>query len=176
MLATELDELVSHLAELGRTALPLLPGLSADRVEAGLGYSVPSDVAEWFAWCNGVEVRPGQIQDDVNLIPGYSPVFLDDAVRMRGDYAGDLELGEHWIPLLAGAGGDIYAAVWKPGASSSVAGVLVGEPTEIEFESIEQMISVFNACFRRHAFMVNIEGRLEMDPELYGEIYEEITG
>jgi hypothetical protein len=136
---------------------------------------VPASVAQWFSWCNGVEIRSGQLQDDVSVIPGYSLVSIEEAVRIMPSYYGDLVLGERWLPLLATAGGDIYAAVWRLGGEAEVAGVLVGESTEVEFSSIEQMVSVLNACFEREAFLVDGQGRLVMNSDRYEEVYTEVT-
>ena len=177
VLLEELDALVARLTELGRPVVQwLVPGVDPGQVEALVGSPVPDEVATWFGWCNGVALHEGQTQDDVNVIPGYSPLSLTEAVGQIADHAGDSTLGSHWIPLLGGAGGDIYAAVWGSGKSARVAGVLIGESTEIEFSSIEQMITVFNACYRRGAFFVDGRRQLSMDPGLYDVVNGEIVG
>ena len=177
MLAEELERLVGHLGVMNRTVASLfLPGIDADRVSAVLGEGVPASVAQWFGWCNGVTGHQGQLQDDVNLIPGYNPLSIEEAVRVKGDYSGDSVLGKSWVPLLGGAGGDLYAAVWSPGTEAVVAGVLIGEPTEVEFTSIEQMVAVFNGCFQGAAYFVNEQGYLVMDPDRYDEIYAQVAG
>ncbi|WP_145968909.1 hypothetical protein [Streptomyces hyaluromycini] len=177
MLLEELDALVARLTDLSRPVVRwLVPGVGPGQVESLLGSPVPDEVSTWFGWCNGVALHDGQTQDDVNLIPGYSPLSLAEAVGQMGDHEGDSTLGSHWIPLLGGAGGDIYAAVWEPGKSAKVAGVLIGESTEIEFGSVEQMISVFNECYRRGAFFVDGQRQLAMDPGLYDVVSGEIVG
>jgi hypothetical protein len=177
VLVTELEGLVSRLGNLGRTVgALLLPGVSTEHVVEVTGGPVPSEVAEWFQWCGGVAVRPGQIQDEVNVIPGYGPLSVEEAVRLKENYVGDSVLGENWVPLLGGAGGDLYAAVWEDGTVVRVAGVLVGESTEIEFSSVEQMVTVFNACYDNGAYFVNGSNMLDMNPDLYDAVYEEIVG
>lgn len=177
MLTTELQQLVANLVQLNRPAVALLlPGVDEGRISMALGTSPPVSVAEWFGWCNGVASRPGQIQDDVNIIPGYNPLSIDEAVHMMADYSSDPVLGQYWIPLLGSAGGDIYAAVWNAGEDAKVAGVLVGEPTEVEFSSIEQMVSVFNGCYRDRAFFLDQIGRLAIDPARYEEVYTRVIG
>lgn len=177
MLTTELERLVAHLRELARPVVPLLlPGATPDEVAAVIGGPVPDSVLAWFGWCNGVAGAAGQIQDDVNVIPGYNPLSISEAIGMMSDYSSDPVLGRHWVPLLGTAGGDIYAAVWVPGQDAKVAGVLIGEPTEIEFLSIEQMVEVFNECYRIGAFHVDGQGRLAMDSSRYDEVYEQVTG
>ncbi|WP_159055343.1 SMI1/KNR4 family protein [Streptomyces sp. WAC00263] len=176
MLSRELEALVARLAELGRPVVPwLVPGVDVGQVEQVAGVQPPAEVIDWFQWCNGVELREGQVQDDINVIPGYSPLSLREASELMDEYSDDPVLGSHWIPLLGGPGGDVYAAVWAPGKAARVAGVLVGESTEIEFSSVEQMVAVFNECYQRGAFYVDNEGRLAMDPGLYEEAYGEIV-
>lgn len=174
MLSAELDRLVEHLTTLNRPVVGwLLPGVDAHHVSSALGFPVPPSVAQWFGWCNGVAESPGQLQDDVNVVPGYNPVSVEEAVRMMPDYAGDPLLGSHWVPLLRSGGGDIYAATWSADKEAAVAGVLIGEPTEVEFTGIEQMVSVFNQSFAQRAYYVE-QGRLTMDPELYDEVYAQV--
>lgn len=173
MLLTELDALVERLAALARpVASWLVPGVEGSAVEEALGEVPPEEVITWFGWCNGVEMRSGQIQDDINIIPGYAPLSLPDAARFIESYTDDPVLGDHWVPVLAGAGGDIYAAVWGSSGDVCVAGVLVGEATEIEFDSLEHTVFVFNECYRRGAYFVDGRGRLTMDSDLYDEVYE----
>ncbi|WP_033443576.1 hypothetical protein [Saccharothrix sp. NRRL B-16314] len=173
MLLTELRALVERLAALARpVASWLVPGVGAAAVEETLGEMPPEEVIMWFGWCNGVELQPGQIQDDINVVPGYAPLSLAEAARFIESYSGDPVLGDHWVPVLGGAGGDIYAAVWGPNGNVRVAGVLVGEETEVEFGSLENMVAVFNECYRRGAFFVDGRGRLTMDANLYDEVYE----
>jgi hypothetical protein len=111
----------------------------------------------------------------VNVIPGYNPLSIGEAVQMMGDYLGDPLLGQNWVPLLGSAGGDIYAAVWASGRDAKVAGVLIGEPTEIEFSSVEEMVTVFNECYREEAFYLDEQGRLAMDSGRYEEVYTRVT-
>jgi hypothetical protein len=152
------------------------PGVDASTVETSIGGGAPVSVLVWFGWCNGIAGRPGQIQDDANIIPGYNPLSIEEAVGIIGEYEGDAILGKNWIPLLGSAGGDIYAAIWTPGRDAQVAGVLIGEPTEIEFSSIEQMVAVFNGCYLDGAFFVDDRGTLAMRPERYDSVYGAITG
>lgn len=171
MLLTELRTLVEHLTALARPVTPwLVPGVGAAEVERALGGPPPDEVITWFGWCDGVEPHVGQVQDDVSVIPGYAPLSLAEAVGSREVHSGDPVLGDHWVPLLGGAGGDVYAAVWEPGGGARVAGVLVGEETEVEFDSVEHMVSVFNECYRRGAYFVDDRGRLAVEPDLCDEV------
>ncbi|GAA1767604.1 hypothetical protein [Luedemannella helvata] len=179
MLTVELERLVANLRRLDRSVVDLLrPGVPRELVLLTAGLTeVPESVAMWFGWCNGVEARPGQLQDEVNIIPAYNPLSVEEAVYAKASYEGDAALGELFLPLLTTASGDIYAAVWDRNVNEArVAGVLVGEPTEVEFSSIEQMVMVFNACFDNGSFFVGAENRLIMDPEGYEQTYADVIG
>jgi hypothetical protein len=176
MLASELERLVAHLRGLNRPVIQFLqPGIDAGEVDAELGLHAPASVADWFRWCNGVAGFRGQIQDDVNVIPGYNPLSIEEAVRMMSSYAGDPVLGASWVPILGSASADIYAAVWSSDQEARVASVLVGEATEIEFSSIEQMVAVFNGCYEDGVFYIDDQGYLAMNSDLYDEVYARVT-
>lgn len=173
MLSREIEILMEKLSALGRPVVEqLVPGSSPSRVTQFLGSDVPDDVKTWFAWCDGVEHRDGQSQDDINIIPGYCPLSLEEAVEMKSDYGGDPVLADSWVPLLSGGGGDMYAAMWRPGQDPVVAGILVGEETEIEFSSLEQALSFFNECYDIGAFSVDKQGQMTMDPDAYDSLHE----
>jgi len=173
MLTDALEQFVEHLARLNRPAVWWLrPGVPAELLPAG----APESVVQWFGWADGLESFEGQRFDDASVVPGYTLVSIEEAARMMPAYAGDPVLGAHWLPLLTTASADLYAAVWLPGEEAQVAGVDAGEPTEIEFASIDRMVDFFNACFDTGTFSVDDMQRLVADPGRYDELYEEISG
>ncbi|WP_152514365.1 SMI1/KNR4 family protein [Nocardiopsis valliformis] len=177
MLSSEIEVLMGKLSLLGRPVVgQLVPGSNQSRVSEFLGSDVPDDVKTWFAWCDGVDCRAGQSQDDINIIPGYYPLSLVEAMEVKSDHEGDPVLDGSWIPLLGGGGGDMYAALWSPGQDPVVAGSLVGEMTEIEFSSLGQAVRFFNECYEAGAFGVNEQGQLYIDPASYDELYETLHG
>jgi hypothetical protein len=142
-------------------------GLDPAEIERVLGRRVPADIVDWFLSCNGVEFRPGQIQDDAALIPGYEPISLHDAISIR-DTLGDVDpiLGEWWIPLLATGGGDFYAAVFEERLDQVfIASVMNGGVSRKAYHSIEEMVVSFCDLYRRGVFFVNDEGILDADDE-----------
>ena len=176
MPAAHLENLRLAVAALDRPVLSaLVAGIDAAEVRARLGDDAPPSVVDWFGWCNCVLSARDQKNDDVAMIPGYAPVSLEEGVSMRSSYEGDPVLSPQWSPLLAGPSGDIYAAVWSAGEDARVAGVLVGEPTEIEFSSIEEMVTVFVSCIAHGAFFVDDEGLWSIDAEAYDEVYAQVT-
>ncbi|MFV2199131.1 hypothetical protein [Nocardiopsis sp. LOL_012] len=114
MLSREIDLLFDRLNELQVPAYRrLIPGVDASRVKETLGAQIPDPVVTWFGRINGIEFHSGQTQEDADIVPGYSPVGLGEVVE---DYKNlreeDPVLGEFWVPILQGRGGDFYAAVW----------------------------------------------------------------
>lgn len=175
MIVDLLEGIFQRLQELRRPVVSLLrPGATvADLDEAGIQQQ---DLRDWFGWRNGVIEAAGQTQGDVSVVPGYWPVSLAEALSLKPSYQGDPTLGDSWVPLLTSGGGDIYAAVWTGDSRPVVAGVLIGEPTEIEFPTLEAMLEVFLACFERGAYFVGEGGYLEADSSSYEEIYDEVIG
>ncbi|MEV8284333.1 hypothetical protein [Streptomyces niveus] len=150
------------------------PGAPVELLECAFNPPVPSDIAAWFAWSNGVSYHPDQTQDDAALIPGYEPLSVAESRAIRADFPGCAVLGAHWIPLLASGGGDFYAAVYIPGeASSRVASVMIGENSRMAFKSIDQMVSIFVACYREGIFFVDNFEILQADDARWIELEED---
>jgi hypothetical protein len=179
-LAEQLGRWRDWLTRLGAPVAPLLgPGADQDEIEAALGTAVPPSVREWFRWCNGIGYAPGQTIGDSYAIPGYWPIALRDAIAVKPTYqvASEPLLAHHWIPLLEDGSTDLYAAVWRDTHEPAVVSIIVeAGPAEVEFDTIEQMVSVFNACFARSAYFMNDQHRLAVDNVLYEEIYQALVG
>ncbi|MFJ2591580.1 SMI1/KNR4 family protein [Streptomyces erythrochromogenes] len=152
------------------------PGAPVELLERAFGSPVPSDVATWFAWANGVAYAADQTQDDVALVPGYEPVSVEEAAALKAELeVPEVEfLGSYWIPLLATGAGDFYAATYVPGQETSrVVSVMIGETSRIAFLSVDQMVSVFVALYRDGVFFVDGEGILQADDVRWLEREEE---
>ncbi|AVZ73458.1 hypothetical protein SLUN_16005 [Streptomyces lunaelactis] len=170
MLAESIENLWLEVERLSRPVASLrVPGVGAEQVENAFGAPIPSDVVEWFGWCNGVSYRPGQVQDDAALIPGYEPLSVRDAAGVKASYGdGDPVLGDRWIPLLGTGGGDFYAAVYEPSSPSSrVASVMIGGESRMAYESVEQMVNAFRNFFRTGVFFIADDGTLDADDDLW---------
>ncbi|MFD3381247.1 MULTISPECIES: SMI1/KNR4 family protein [unclassified Streptomyces] len=158
--------------ELGRPVAWLRsPGLERRQLVASLGESLPQDVYAWFEACNGVPFDAGQVQDDANLIPGYEPLSLRQALEIRQNRLEQDEiLGEHWVPLLASGGGDFYAAVYDHPNGSYVADVIAEADSMPAYLSVEHMALAFRASYERGAFFVDDDGMLDMAVDLCDQI------
>ncbi|GIF47377.1 hypothetical protein DFJ67_6805 [Asanoa ferruginea] len=173
-LTERLDDLEWWLRVLGRPVVDLLvPGLPPDATSRH--GPVPARVAEWFGWHDGVIRVAGQDHQDIEIIPGYAPLALAEAVGLRPEYDDDPALGDAWLPLLASEAGDLFAASWSGSDEPRVVAIRAGEPTRVEFPDLGAMVALFVDCFRRAAFAVGADGRLTTDPALYDQLYDELT-
>jgi len=179
-LTDQLAQWREWLVRLGAPVAPVLKaGVSRADIEAVLGTTAPRAVLEWFQWCDGVEYAPGQTVGDSWAVPGFWPVELQNIIEIKADHwdEGSPLLARNWVPLLENGSSDLYAATWS-GASEPVVVTIMPEfaPPQVEFQSIEQMVTVFNECFTRSAYYLNEEHQLDVDEELYDEIYAAFVG
>ncbi|TDC80488.1 hypothetical protein [Streptomyces hainanensis] len=174
---TLMREIWAHLERLDRPIIRhRAPGAAPTEVADAFSGEVPADVTTWFTLCNGVTHTPDQTQDDAAFIPGYEPLSLQEAAAIRADFGDSPPLPEKtWFPLLATGGGDLYAAVPAPeGTHSRVFSVMTGYPPRLAYQSIEQMLSVFNRCYGEGIFFVNDEaGMLDADDDRWEELEDE---
>ncbi|KKK05207.1 hypothetical protein LQ51_15100 [Micromonospora sp. HK10] len=81
------------------------------------------------------------------------------------------------MPLLQNGSSDLYVAAWSDTSEPAVVTIMPEfAPPEVEFQSVEQMVTVFNECFARSAYYLNAERQLDVDEELYDEIYAAVVG
>jgi hypothetical protein len=157
----------------------LKPGVSRADIETVLGATTPRAVLEWFQWCDGVAYAPGQTIGDSWAIPGYWPVELRDVIEIKAlQYDEDsLLLADSWVPLLENGSSDLHVAAWSDASEPRVVTVMPEfGPPSVEFHSVEQMVTVFNECFTRSAYYLNAEHQLDVNDELYDQIYAAIVG
>ncbi|MER7333710.1 MULTISPECIES: hypothetical protein [unclassified Micromonospora] len=178
-LTDQLTQWRGWLETMGAPVAPVLkPGASRAEIDAVLGPDLPHAVLEWFRWCDGVEYTPGQTVGDSWAIPGYWPIELRDVVATKAlhDDPTDPLLAHHWVPLLENGSSNLYAAVWTDTTGPVVVSIMPeGGPPQIEFRTVEQMVSVFNACFACSAYYLDDQHRLEVDDALYDEVYDMIV-
>ncbi|MFB8773570.1 hypothetical protein [Streptomyces broussonetiae] len=114
------------------------------------------------------------MQDDANLIPGYEPLSVDQALEIRRDRVEQDEiLGSYWVPLLASGGGDFYAAVYNHPLGSYVVDAMAEFEPRAAYRSVEQMAIAFRVSYERGAFFVDGDGMLDMEVELCDRIDDE---
>ncbi|RPF23068.1 hypothetical protein [Myceligenerans xiligouense] len=177
MLQENLARLKEVLRSAGRPVVDaLLPGIEIDSSRSTRG-PFPDDARVWFAWTSGLRESPVLTVDESSLIPGYYPISLEESrgyVEAWGANAAHDVGGEHYLPFLGAPNGDNYAFVWSPDGYTGIAGFLVGESVEIEFTSLEQMLSYVLECYAEGAFYVDSAGLLSMNADLCDAILEQI--
>ncbi|MFD4478434.1 hypothetical protein ACFWPU_20330 [Streptomyces sp. NPDC058471] len=173
-----LDGIQEQLSMLRRPVASDLvrPGLPETELNQTLGDRAPSEVKEWFSWCDGTRRRTGQTVDAAAFIPGYIFPSVAEAGRVRQLGNPDLDMMGEWFPILLSASSDLYAAVWKDETFVGVAGVLVGADTEIEFLSVLEMLQVQLSAYTSGAYFVDDEGEFEVDDTLLDSVFRQITG
>ncbi|MGW3405713.1 hypothetical protein [Streptomyces zhihengii] len=166
------DRIAELWGEAQRLRLPVVDGraqgVSIASLESSFGRKVPTEVAEWFAACNGIVHRPGQTQNDAALIPGYEPLSVEDSIAIRDSCPREAFLLSEFFPLLGSGGGDFYAASYdRATGRSHVASVVVGEECRIASRSISQMVAIFIQCYRDGIFFLDGDGILQADDEIW---------
>jgi hypothetical protein len=132
-----LDQVLEELRRLESPVIGLLePASSVDLVELE---SLPDEVREFYSWRGGTKYSRDSLVSDAYFIPGYWYPSVQAASAYKSAFV-DVDVPGNWFPLLLSDGGDCYAAVWDRLSGVRVAGVLIGEPTEIEHESIHQFL------------------------------------
>ncbi len=168
-----LEERIGELwEEAARLALPVVahrkPGVPADFLERAFDQRIPSEVATWFASCDGVDQYPGQTQNDAALVPGYEPLSVDQSVAIQREQMSEPLLRPTFFPLIGAGGGDFYAVSYDPETQrSSVVSVVIGEETRIAYRSVDQMVETLVQCYREGIFFVDDDGVLQADDELW---------
>ncbi|MEO3745664.1 hypothetical protein [Plantactinospora sp. B5E13] len=179
-LTDQLAQWRDWLVRLGAPVAPVLkPGRSRAEIEAVLGATTPRTVLEWFQWCDGVDYAPGQTIGDCWTIPGFWPVELRDVAGIKAAHHDEDSplLAGNWVPLLQNGSSDLYAAAWSDSSEPVVVTIMPEfAPPSVEFHSVEQMVAVVNECFTRSAYHLDAERQLDVDDELYDEVYAAIVG
>lgn len=139
--------------------------------QAGL---IPTkELVELYRWHDGTPVEEGTMLDEVQIIPGYHFLCLNDAINNYQAMKVDSRWRPSWFPVFANGGGDFYAIdlSQSDGDSAPVIGFILGEKEqETEYQSLTTMLLTFSECFENGAVFRTEEGHLEMDDDQQAEI------
>lgn len=174
----ELDRILGHLDRLGRATPGLIrPGLAPEEVdahEARLPFLLPEEVRQLFLWRDGTVVEEGDQLDVLQFFPGFYFPSLDEAVTVFDERRDAPQWEPGWFPVFMDGAGDFYLAVCESDrrkATTEIVGFLHGEPEQVvEYESLDAMTKVIEACYAEGAFFVDADGTLEMDDDLHRQI------
>ncbi|GAB3172616.1 hypothetical protein GCM10027059_42380 [Myceligenerans halotolerans] len=177
MLQENFAKLREILRSAGRPVVDaLLPGAEID-VPGSTPGDFPDDAVAWFAWTSGLRESPVLTVDESSVIPGYYPISLEESRQYVASWGPDAARdvgGEFYLPFLGAPNGDNYAFVWSSDSYVGIAGFLVGESVELEFASLDQMLSYVLECYAERAFYVDSTGTLSMNADLCDAILEQI--
>lgn len=174
----ELDRIVGHLERLGRATPGLLrPSIARedlDAYEARLPFLLPEEVRQLYFWRDGTRVEEGDQFDILHFFPGFYFPSLEEAVTTYFERQDAPQWGTGWFPVFMDGAGDFYLAVCERDrrkATTEIIGFLHGEPEQIvEYECLDAMTKVLDACYAEGAFFVDENDTLEMDDDLHREI------
>ncbi|EKO3450436.1 SMI1/KNR4 family protein [Vibrio fluvialis] len=135
---------------------------------------LPTDeLLELYQWKNGTKVVKGTLLDDVQLIPGFHLLNLQDSLRYYLSLKEDRRWDSSWFPIFANGGGDFYAVDLSKsdGKKAPIIGFILGElEQEIEYQSLTAMVLTYCECFRNNIVYITEDGYLEMDDEKHADL------
>lgn len=137
------------------------------------GLKPTRELIELYQWRNGSPVEEGTVLDDVQIIPGYHLLSLNDAIKSYLAMKDDSRWNPLWFPIFANGGGDFYAADLSKsdGNSSPIIGFILGESEqEVEYQDFNTMMITFSECFEKGIVYKTEEGYLEMDDDHQAEV------
>jgi cell wall assembly regulator SMI1 len=165
-----------------RAAARLLrPGLSPqelDRLQAELGWRLPTEAIELFRWQNGVADDSGVTLDDIHFFPGFHLLSFDEALQQMKVHIAAGAWKSRWFPVFGNGGGDfkvLDCARMKGCDSAPVLGFWRGDPDPSEeYCSLSAMMQTIAECFATGAFFLK-DGYLEIDDAKHTQIAREFN-
>jgi hypothetical protein len=127
---------------------------------------------ELYTWRNGTKIPEGTILDDVQLIPGFHFLSLEDGIAGYLAMKDDHRWNKNWFPIFANGGGDFYAIdLSSSDTEAPLIGFILGELDQyIEYQSIAMMLQTFLECCEKGVVFVTEEGYLEIKDDLHAQI------
>lgn len=180
-LTESLATIESALGRLGREHLLRLlqNGLSVNVVRSKLdavGLSSTPELETVYGWRNGTASDAPAILDDIQLLPGFYLLSLDDAVTNYRAFAVDDRWMLGWLPVFANGGGDFYIIDLTPAGAGAVRRFWIDEAEHpVEFSSLGAMMTTLARGFERGIFYVDPQGYLEMDDVVFGRLAMEMN-
>lgn len=157
-----LDRIFAALRAMGREIVEARqPGIApADMAAAlqDLGLGCPAELAELYAYSNGLEGPDDATIDQVLLFPGYYWQSLETSVENYRAFLRSPEWNRAWFPVFASGGGDFYAVICDPSSPDfgRIVGFLIGEPDQfVEFTGLAAMLDVVASAFEQGAYYLD---------------------
>jgi hypothetical protein len=125
-----------------------------------------NEMVQLYSWRNGTNISKGTNLDDIQFIPGFHILSLEDALVQYKSIKDDPRWNRLWFPIMANGGGDFYAVdlSLSNGNCAPVIGFVLGENEQyVEYQSIDAMLNTFLECCVKGVVYRSNEGYLEMD-------------
>jgi len=151
-------------------------GLSKEKIEESFketGLEPTKELIELYKWRNGTQIKEGAMLDDVQIIPGFHFLSLQDGINSYLAMKDDTSWNPSWFPIFANGGGDFYGVdlSQSDGNLAPIVGfILTQKEQEVEYQNLTAMLLTFKECFERDIVFKTKEGYLEMDDDKQGEI------
>ncbi|EFP97773.1 SMI1/KNR4 family protein [Vibrio caribbeanicus] len=137
------------------------------------GITPTNELIELYQWRNGTNIVQGTMLDDIQIIPGFHFLSLQDSVNNYSAMKNDKRWNPSWFPIFANGGGDFYAVdlSQSTGDTAPIIGFILGEAEqEIEYQSLTTMLLTFCECYENKVVFRTEGGYLEMDDDEQAEI------
>jgi len=138
-----------------------------------VGLAPTTELLELYQWRNGTIIVQGTKLDDIQIIPGFHFLSLQDSISNYLSVKNDQRWNKSWFPVFANGGGDFYAIdlSLSTGLSAPVVGFILGEAEqEIEYQSLTTMLLTFCECYQKNIVFRTEVGYLEVDDDKQAEI------
>ena len=143
------------------------------RLFESAGLTPTKELLELYQWKNGTKVTQGTMLDDIQIIPGFHFLSLQDSVSNYLAMKNDKQWSPSWFPVFANGGGDFYAIDLSKsdGDKAPIIGFILGEvEQEVEYQSLTTMLLTFCECYEKNIVFRTEDGYLEMDDDEQAEI------
>ena len=134
----------------------------------------PTDgLIDLYSWRNGTVVKKGTMLDDVQIIPGFHFLSIEDSIAYYLELKNEATWCSNWFPIFANGGGDFYAVNLDCSISddSPIICFLLGESDhEIEYENLLSMMLTYRECYNTGIVYLTNEGYIEIDDDKHAAI------
>ena len=172
-----LNTIFAHLSIMKHTATSFLNDpedeLTVKNEFQRIGYKANNEILSLYKWKNGTSIFEGMNLDDIQIIPGFHFLSLQDSKSIFSKFKTNNNWNPAWFPIFANGGGDFYVIdlVKLERNEPYVIGFMLGEiEHDIEYESITTMMQTYCECFDKNIVFITKEGYLEMDDEKHAKI------
>ena len=175
-----LNEIEESIQQLNHPCVDHLnPGITSLKIQE-LFEEIPlqpnQDLHALYAWRNGSKDSEGVTLGEQAFFPGFYLMSLEESIQTYLELIETDTWDKSWFPIFASGGGDFYAMNLAPEAQGQILGFYVfEEEAQVEYRSLESMLTTFKVCYEQGVIFRNEQGYLEMDYRKHAEIAHEMN-